>query len=202
MSIDTTGSTELDWSGHESIAKSPSSLMQLVFQEARSVSAWFAVSTFFRALVAFLIELASYRAECAKYQCDSTVPKNVLMTVSIFTAWLFRALPRKLEQGAAPGFIYASPWILMTTRNVFGSYPNVPLRIAECVLGRLSAQQLAVLLVLHFACAVSTLFMLRYLTVAEAYPLAFSLIEYSDGSPWGVVRVALSAGVKRSWAAN
>jgi hypothetical protein len=98
-------------------------------------------------------------------------------------------------QGAAPGFIYASPWILMTTRNIFGSFPNLPLRIAEGVLGRLSSQQLAVLVVLHFACAVSTSFMLRYLTLADAYPLAFSLIEYSDNSPWLLVSAARNAGV-------
>jgi hypothetical protein len=197
MSIDTTGSTELDWSGHESIAKSQPSLRQLAFQEARSVSAWFAVSTIFRALVEFLIELASFRTECAEYQCNSKLPIIVLKSVSICTALLFRAFPYKLVQGAAPGFIYASPWILMTTRNIFGSFPNLPLRIAEGVLGRLSSQQLAVLVVLHFACAVSTSFMLRYLTLAEAYPLAFSLIEYSDNSPWLLVSAARNAGVNR-----
>jgi hypothetical protein len=78
---------------------------------------------------------------------------------------------------------------------MFGIFPNVPLRIAEGVLGRLSLRLLLVMIILHFACAVSTSFMLRYLTSAEAYPLAFAPIEYSDGSPWLLVSATFASTV-------
>lgn len=198
MSIETIGSAELDLTGHESIEKFQPSFWQQVFQEARSVSVWFAASTFFRVVAEVLMDFASYRTECGgESQCNSLVPKDAMMKISFFTMWVLRAFPYKLSQGAAPGFIYACPWILMMTRNVFGSFPNFPLRIAEGVLGRLSLPLLSVVVIVHFACAVSTSFILRYLIPAEAYPLAFDLIEYSNGSPRLLVSAAFNDAVNR-----
>lgn len=172
-----------------STQKSPSSIKwPILWMEARSVSAWFAAATFLRVLVVFLIRLASYRRNCADNECVSELPKDIMTNVSVWASWLLAILPYKLQQDAAPGFIYASPWILMAIRNMFGTYPNVPLRISEGVLGRLNFKELGFVILIHFACAISTSLLLRHLISKDAYPLAFNPIEYSDGGLWLVVR--------------
>lgn len=171
-----------------SAQKSPSSVWPILWMEARSVSAWFAAATFLRVLVVFLIRLASYRRDCADNECVSELPKYLMNHASFGANLLLGVLPHKLQHDAAPGFIYASPWILMSIRSIFGTFPNVPLRITEGVLGRLNFKELGFVLLIHFACAISTSLMLKHLISKDAYPLVFNPIEYSDKSLWLVVR--------------
>jgi hypothetical protein len=189
MSIETTEHLELNGTAIASSAhKSPLPMWPILWMEARSVSAWLAAATCLRVLIAFLIKLASYRRDCADNECISELPNYILTNLSVWASWVLGVLPYKLQQDAAPGFIYASPWILLAIRHIFGSLPNVPLRIAEGVLGRLSVKESGFVLLIHFACAISTSLMLRHLISEDAYPLAFNPIEYSDESFWLMVR--------------
>jgi hypothetical protein len=171
--------------------RSSSSLkLKLVLQEARSVSAWMAVSTLFRALIYTLIQLHSLGREdgCGGNQCESRLAASVFANLSLLAGWILGAFPRKVASNAAPGFMYANPWLLMKMESMFGSIPNVPLRITEAVLGRLTVQELLVLLPIHFACAISTMVALRKLLSEDYYPLAFEPIAYSVKGSWLLVR--------------
>ena len=193
MSVNTASSPELNGTANPSTiqAKPWQTLVwQKVLLEAKSVSAWMATATILRVLVSFLIQLVSYRKDCADNECDSELPEYLRTNLSVWAGWILSAFPHKVAQDAAPGFIYASPWLLMKISNVFGSLPNVPLRIAEAVLGRLSFTELLVLLPVHFVCAISTTLVLRQLVSEKAYPHAFDSIEYSDENPWLLVRPA------------
>lgn len=65
--------------------------------------------------------------------------------------------------------------------------PNIPLRICEMVLGRLSLRELVIITPIHFVCALSSVMMLRLLLPESLSSLAISPIIYSDDNPWMVV---------------
>jgi hypothetical protein len=119
------------------------------------------------------------------------LPAAVIANLSLLAGWILGAVPRKLAIHAAPGFIYANPWLLMKMESMFGSLPNVPLRLTEGVMGRLTFQELLVVLPIHFACAISTVVSLKKLLPEDYHPLAFEPIAYSVEGSWLLVRASL-----------
>lgn len=145
-------------------------------------------ASLFRVLLAFLIQLDSYEKDSADNQCESSFPVPTRANLSILVGLVLSALPRRVASGTAPGFVYAFPWLLMKTDNTFGSLPNVPLRVTEAVLGRLTFQELLFLLPIHYVCAISTVVALRWLLSADFQALAFEPIVYSLEETWLLVR--------------
>lgn len=114
---------------------------------------------------------------------ESLGPIQALLRWSI--AWL---LPSKVLLLKAPGFVFSSPWLLYFIRDHFGPIPNVPTRISEMMLGRMSPRELVVILPVHFIGSVISAFILRVILSPFTFFLSDSIdvhpIVYSDRNPW------------------
>lgn len=87
-----------------------------------------------------------------------------------------------------PGFIFASAWLLFVIRQKFGPVPNVPIRLCETSMGRLSLREMCLCLAIHFVCTLSTFRIVKLVLPSNVVSLALEPIEYSQGNPWFVVR--------------
>jgi len=89
-------------------------------------------------------------------------------------------LPGRIAQGMAPGFIFASCWILFPLRDRFGPIPNLPTRISEMVLGRLTPRDLGIIIPVHFLASLVAAVILRlFLPLHLVAP-----VVYSEDSLW------------------
>lgn len=192
MSVETSGSPDGLLKEPESPTQ-PSvtcSLWEKALQEARSVSGWMAASTLLRISVVIMVQLIPYRVDCSKNECNSELPESVMTGLSIVSGYIVGgACPSKVAKEDAPGFFYASAWILMVMSDIFGCLPSLPLRIAESVLGRIGPRESILLLPLHFACVISTCLVLQHVLPESLHTLGFEPIEYSHEDPWVLVRI-------------
>ena len=77
----------------------------------------------------------------------------MMMTIaSVLAGWALSFLPSKVSSHSAPGFSFGSTWILLPLRDRFGGVlPNLPCRVAETVVGRLSPRELVTSVIpVHF----------------------------------------------------
>lgn len=119
-------------------------LMPKILQEARCVSVWLVLSGFIQVVVSILMRVASYA-----YPLKSLSPSNaaepfcvwwiewIMVLPSVISGCLLRIVPTQVVSNTAPGFIYASAWLLLGIKNRIGAVPHIPSRICEAVLGRL-----------------------------------------------------------------
>lgn len=135
-------------------------LWHLVCTEARSVSVW--------ALVTPLLRIAL--ALCGSVE------------------WILALFPQGVGQDMAPGFLFASAWLLFVVRDKFGPVPNIPIRICETIMGRMSLRELCVVVPIHFVCTLSTFRIVKLLLPSDVASLALAPIVYSHDNPWFVVR--------------
>ena len=159
------------------------SLWALTLQEAQSVSAWMALVTVLRGIFGFLSQLASYQETCSANVCESYLSERLLTSLSGIAVWLLKLVPSNVRNDQAPGFICSSLWLLWFVQNIFGSLPNLPLRITEYWLGRLRWKELVcVVIPIHFSCVLSTLRLLEWAGIT------YHPVEYATHDPWISVR--------------
>lgn len=137
-------------------ALSAHSIYRLVCTEARSVSCWAFCALSLRIGVHWFLQATYYRDKCHTDD-DSLDCQPVYENLSVLAGWALKLVPAKVAESKAPGFLFASPWLLSSMLHLFGTLPSVPLRICEMVMGRLTPQELAIVLPVHFLCTLSTL---------------------------------------------
>jgi hypothetical protein len=173
-----------------------SSILNLLLQEARAVSLWSFSSTLIRLFFALLALLANYRDSkdankiwlMQKLQPVSDDTHEWFLIASVVAGWILCLLPSKVALQQAPGFSFASPWLLFWVRDKTGVIPNVPTRACEYMLGRLRLVELVIVLPVHLVCIVSTSVVLQRILPEQLASLALGPIEYAnDGNPWIVV---------------
>lgn len=119
--------------------KSSKTLLMLVLQETRSVSAWTFLATILRIMLSILIQVSNYRKDCiSEEHCVSQIPRNIYLNLSVFADFVLSICPSKVATETAPGFIYAFGGLLFFVRKTFGAIPNLTLRICEMMMGRIT----------------------------------------------------------------
>uniref|UniRef100_A0A7S2MXG2 Uncharacterized protein n=1 Tax=Helicotheca tamesis TaxID=374047 RepID=A0A7S2MXG2_9STRA len=177
-------------------------LQNLMLKEAVSSVVWSICSCLLRISLGLLVLLAGHRTTVhggvveGKEVMDEEeimhegggilgwMKEEVFMIMSVLAGWALCLFPRKVAAGTAPGFVFASTWLLLPMQNTLGTIPNIPTRICEMGLGRLSLQELAVVLPIHFLGAMIGVLITKLLTPGI---LASHLVEpiiYSEGNPW------------------
>lgn len=101
---------------------------------------------------------------------------------------LLALLPSKAARGASPGFAFAAPLVLRRVRQGPGvlSPPNIPCRVAETLVGRLTPRELAVVIPVHFLGAIAGAALAKVL-LPSAYGLSNHAVDpiiYSEGHAW------------------
>ena len=145
----------------ESDVVSKGKLWHLVCTEARAVSVWALVSPILRILA---------------------------LSLRGSVEWMIPLFPRGVAQDMAPGFLFASAWLLFAVRDKFGTVPNIPIRICETIMGRMSLREMCVVVPIHFLCTLSTFRIVKLLLPSEVASLALAPIVYSHDNPRFVVR--------------
>lgn len=98
-------------------------------------------------------------------------------------------LPQIMIKDMDYGLIFASTWLVLGIKDMFGPIPLIPTRISEWLLGRLSLFELAVLIPLHFVVTALSILALHYaanmLPISSANSLELlKPICYDDSNPW------------------
>lgn len=175
---------------------SPAKLLPIVGQEARCILIWIVSAASIQVLVSILIHVSSY-AYPLKSWSSIAEPLGkwwhefLVVVPSVIAGCLLRIVPRQVVSDTAPGFIYASAWVLLGIKHRMGSLPHIPSRICEFMLGRLSLVECSVVVAVQFVCTLSTVKVLRFLITSNAIStrLVLTPIEYTnravgDGNPW------------------
>jgi hypothetical protein len=97
--------------------------------------------------------------------------------------WMLALFPAQ-----QPGFIFASAWLLFVIREKFGPVPNVPIRLCETFMGRLSVREMCLCLPIHFVCTLSTFGIVKLVLPSNVVSLALAPLVYSQDNPWFLVR--------------
>jgi hypothetical protein len=95
--------------------------------------------------------------------------------------WILALLPATQE----PGFIFASAWLLFEFGPVV---PNIPIRLCETFMGRLTLREMCICLPIHFVCTMSMFRIVKLLLPSNMVSLALEPIVYSQENPWFMVR--------------
>mmetsp|Transcript_29857 Transcript_29857/g.61918 ORF Transcript_29857/g.61918 Transcript_29857/m.61918 type:complete len:323 (+) Transcript_29857:105-1073(+) len=122
----------------------------------------------------------------------SSVLFGEMMTIiSVFAGWVLSVLPSKVAKvslsgfGSAPGFSFASTWVLFPISDRFGSIiPNVPTRICETTMGRLTVRELAVILPVHFLVPAFSAYAIQIFLPSSISRHAIEPIIYSEKNHW------------------
>ncbi|CAB9518848.1 expressed unknown protein [Seminavis robusta] len=173
----------------------PSELLPLISQESRCVSAWVVTATSIQVIVSILIRVASYAypvtSASSPRASHNWLWDGLAVGPSVIAGVLLRLVPPQVITQEAPGFIYASAWILLAIKDRMGGVvPHVPTRICEAALGRLSVMECLILVAVQFACTASTVTVIRYCFLSKFDDgLALYMPEYTsravgDGHPW------------------
>lgn len=166
----------------------------LLLCEAGSVSVWSILAPLLRWSVTCCAKLAAYRTLSFTSTLTSTVTSpwhELHVTLSVLASGLLSLFPSKVASFAAPGFTFASGWLLFLVSGIFGPMPNVPIRICEMGMGRLTLRELGIILPIHFLCTLSTIKTLRWILLSseEEHPqgplthIAIEPILYSSHNP-------------------
>mmetsp|Transcript_285 Transcript_285/g.464 ORF Transcript_285/g.464 Transcript_285/m.464 type:complete len:286 (+) Transcript_285:29-886(+) len=180
-------------------------MKKFILRETRAVFFWSLISCALRLCLSLLVELSSLQDDLLlsvsysdlgdrqhNYFCVSPSPhgkcwKSVaiirvfLLLLSILAGWLLRLLP---SVKSSVGFSFASTWILYPIRDKFGSIPNLPCRICETVMGRISFRQLAVIIPIHFLVPAVGVFSFKIILPGPLAGYAIDQISYSEKNMW------------------
>lgn len=120
--------------------------------------------------------------------CDrrwgSRIIDEVITLVSVLASWVLAILPSKVATSNAPGFSFGSTWILYPLNDRFGFIPNLPTRICETSMGRLSLRKLATILPIHFLVPAITFRLWQFVLPAKIFSSAIEPVVYSEKSLW------------------
>eukprot|EP00934_Nitzschia_sp_Nitz4_P001223 Nitzschia sp. Nitz4//scaffold10_size219509//168433//169684//NITZ4_001450-RA/size219509-augustus-gene-0.281-mRNA-1//-1//CDS//3329532986//1223//frame0 len=151
----------------------------LVLQEARAVSLWSLMVLALRLTLVFLNYMSSFKQAPKHVRQDwideaafaflhfhptrslVAILEEGLTILSTLVGWSFSWIPFKAYNLQAPGFILANPLLLLWVRDKTGIIPNTPVRICECVMGRISVSDLLMILPVHVVTVVSTYIYLK-----------------------------------------
>lgn len=115
----------------------------------------------------------------------SVILKEVITVLSVIASWALAILPSKVATLSAPGFTFGSTWILFPLRDYFGFIPNLPCRICETKMGRLSLRELAIIIPIHFLVPMLAFWLLQNLLPAAIITsFAIDPVIYSERNPW------------------
>lgn len=118
------------------------------------------------------------------------VIKELITVIAVLASWVLVILPPKVAALTAPGFSFGSTWILYPLRDYFGFIPNLPCRICETMMGRLSLRELAMILPIHFLVPAIAFwfiwFLQLFLPAATFSSHAIDPVIYSERNPWAV----------------
>lgn len=113
--------------------------------------------------------------------------EETITIISVIASWILAVLPPKVATRKAPGFIFASTWILYPLNDKFGFIPNLPCRICETSMGRLSLRQLAIILPIHFLVPAVAFWLLQIVFPTRIFSYhAIDPVIYSEKSLWVV----------------
>jgi hypothetical protein len=149
----------------------------MVTREARAVSLWALIAPLFRLALQPFISHA-----CLATDVETCQSSNM----SALAGWLLSVFPQTVAQNLAPGFVFASAWLLFAIRDHFGVIPNVPLRICETFMGRMSLRDLCVIMPVHFLCTLSTFMILKLFLPTGVASIALAPVVYSNTNAWFV----------------
>lgn len=117
---------------------------------------------------------------------NSAIFDEVITVTSVMASWALAVLPSKVATLTAPGFSFGSTWILFPLRDRFGFIPNLPCRICETKMGRLSLRELAIILPIHFLVPTAAFWLLQLLLPAAMFTSFAKDSHYSESNPWVV----------------
>lgn len=177
-----------------------SMIESLLVPEIQAVFFWVTSACILRVAILFLVSLASleYSSNNVNSNNDSiqqhqqqrhdsvflTFLWEIIMTFSYIAKFITKfLLPKKVVKGLAPAFVFGSTWILFPVQRKFGPLPNIPTRIAEMILGRISMRDIALILPIHFLGAVFAAFLIR-MTLSQT--AVEPILYFEDDSPWAV----------------
>lgn len=103
---------------------------------------------------------------------ENVVFKEFMNILSVLSSWVLAFFPTKVKTLNAPGFIFASTWVLYPIRDFFGFIPNLPCRICETIMGRLSVRELAIIFPIHFLIPTAAFWLLQHITTID--PIIYS----------------------------
>mmetsp|Transcript_3961 Transcript_3961/g.8746 ORF Transcript_3961/g.8746 Transcript_3961/m.8746 type:complete len:291 (-) Transcript_3961:214-1086(-) len=185
-----------------------------VTREVTGVFVWSLIACAFRICLSFLVGLASLRSSdeetniwrqqrsnvvvpfaapeidgesCVAENQDGLLWNEVATVIAVLASWALAILPSKVNRLAAPGFIFGSTWILYPLRDRFGFIPNLPCRICETKMGRLSLRELAIILPIHFLVPAFAFWLIQLLLPTAIFAsYAIDPVIYSEKNPWVV----------------
>mmetsp|Transcript_27849 Transcript_27849/g.50363 ORF Transcript_27849/g.50363 Transcript_27849/m.50363 type:complete len:278 (+) Transcript_27849:277-1110(+) len=169
-------------------------------REVTGVFVWSLIACTFRICLSSLVALSMLRSneESNDYRqrnCplspegdDSCLPSEISglpEVISVLASWALAILPSKVATLSAPGFTFGSTWILYPLRDYFGFIPNLPCRICETKMGRLSLRELAIIIPIHFLVPTLAFWLLQNLLPAATFTsFAIDPVIYSERNPW------------------
>lgn len=110
----------------------------------------------------------------------SCLIRHIFYSAPLCFLYDFIPVPKKLINDMAPGFIFASMWLVSPITKKFKSSPLISTRVCETVMGRLNLYELAVIIPIHFLSAV--------LGVTLSYSIlklsSFEAISYNSDTSW------------------
>jgi hypothetical protein len=123
---------------------------------------------------------------CDNNQRDTfgVVSQELNTILSVVAGWALSVLPSKVATNTAPGFSFASSWLLYPIRDYFGSIPNLPTRICETTMGRLTLRELAVILPVHFLVPAVGASLFQLILPASMSRHAIEPVVYAENNPW------------------
>jgi len=108
----------------------------------------------------------------------------ILEIMSGIASILISFLPEKIVNDNAAGFVFAAPTLLFAMHDYYRIIPNLPVRISEMVMGRLTPRDLAILVPIHFLASVAGVLILRALFPGVIASNALAPIVYSEERSW------------------
>ena len=105
---------------------------------------------------------------------DNMIFKEIINMLSIISSWVLVFMPSKVSIQSAPGYTFASTWIVFPLRDKFGFIPNLPVRICETTMGRLSLREIAMIFPIHFLVPTTAYWILQTITSSAIEPIVYS----------------------------
>ena len=160
-------------------------MRQSVIREATCVFAWSITSLAVESSLSSLASLSTAATRPPTHRDDTL--GAVMAIASVLAGWAMSLLPPKVASRSAPGFSFGSTWVLLPLRDRCGVVPNLPCRIAEAIMGRLTLRELVPLLPVHFLVPALAFWSLRGIapsSLENASAAAVWCGTYSEEGPW------------------
>jgi len=105
---------------------------------------------------------------------DNMIFKEIVNMLSIISSWVLVFMPSKVSIQSAPGYTFASTWVFYPIKDKFGFIPNLPVRICETTMGRLSLREIAIIFPIHFLVPTAAYWVLQTITSSAIEPIVYS----------------------------